>query len=211
MQIARRYAEFSAALVSISENFPNDVVNKLLAELQEEVEMFIFRMAGAFPDRKDQLIFLINNYDMILSIIMERTRDNCKEAEVFKSRLAAKSGEYAEQILFPYFGEMIQYAKECEHYSENSKMDELKAMEPKSIEIVQSFTNSWKKSLEDLNREVLISFPNLVTGSSLLQLALTQLVQYYHRFHKHLSPSVRSQIVNIHLIMVEMKKYKTTY
>nr|CAH7754416.1 unnamed protein product [Callosobruchus chinensis] len=77
--IARRYAEFSAALVSISENFPNELVSSLLAELQDEVEMFIFRMAGVFPERKEQLIFLINNYDMILAIIMERTRDNSKE------------------------------------------------------------------------------------------------------------------------------------
>lgn len=179
--------------------------------MQEEVEMFIFRMAGAFTERKDQLIFLINNYDMILNIIMERARDNCKEAETFKSRLVARSGEYAEVILFPHFGELIQYVKECEHYYETAKEKEIKKLESKSMEIVQSFSNTWKKSLEELSREVLISFPNLVTGSSLLQLALTQLVQYYHRFHKLLTPNVRSQLVNIHLIMVEMKKYKTTY
>lgn len=210
-QIARRYAEFSGALVGLSENFPNETVSKLLAEMQEEVEMFIFRMAGTFTERKDQLIFLINNYDMILNIIMERARDNCKEAETFKSRLVARSGEYAEVILFPHFGELIQYVKECEHYYETAKLQEIKYLEPKSLEIVQNFSNIWKKSLEELSREVLISFPNLVTGSSLLQLALTQLVQYYHRFHKLLTPNVRSQLVNIHLIMVEMKKYKTSY
>ncbi|CAH2005012.1 unnamed protein product [Acanthoscelides obtectus] len=209
--IARRYAEFSAALVSISENFPNELVSSLLAELQDEVEMFIFRMAGVFPERKDQLIFLINNYDMILAIIMERTRDNSKEAEVFRQRLSAKSGEYAEQILHPHFGELIQYVKECEHYMEHADMKKLKQLEPKSVEIAHNFTANWKSSLEALNREVLISFPNLVTGSSLLQLALTQLVQYYHRFHKLLSPQVRSQLVNIHLIMVEIKKYKTAF
>lgn len=209
--ITRRYAEFSAALVSISENFPNELINKLLAELQEEVEMFIFRMAGVFTERKDQLIFLINNYDMILSIIMERTRDNCKEAETFKSRLASKSGEYAEQIIFPHFGEMIQFVKECEHCFEHSKLNELKGLENKSLDIVRNFSDIWKKALEDLNREVLLSFPNLVTGASLLQLALTQLIQYYHRFHKFLTPNVRTQLVNIHHIMVEMKKYRTSF
>lgn len=209
--IARRYAEFSAAIVSISENFPNELISKLLAELQEEVDMFILKMAGVFKERKDQLIFLINNYDMILNIIMERTRDNSKEAELFKAKLSEKSGEYAEVILFPHFGEMIQYVKECEHYYETAKVKELKELEPKSNEIVKTFSNSWRKSLEELNREVLLSFPNLVTGSSLLQLALTQLVQYYHRFHKLLSPNLRSQLVNIHLIMVELKKYKTNF
>jgi hypothetical protein len=209
--ITRRYAEFSAALVGISENFPNELVNRLLAELQEEVELFILRMAGIFPQRKEQLIFLINNYDMILHIIMERTRDNSKEAETFKSRLSSRSGEYVEEILSPHFGELMQYVKECEYLLEKGKGDEVKKLEGKSSAIVQHFSANWKKSLEELNREVLLSFPNLVTGSSLLQLALTQLVQYYHRFHKLLTPNVRTQLTNIHLIMVEMKKYKTNY
>lgn len=197
--------------MGISENFPNELVNRLLAELQEEVELFILRMAGIFPQRKEQLIFLINNYDMILNIIMERTRDNSKEAETFKARLSSKSGEYAEEILSPRFGELMQYVKEGEYFQEKGKTEALKKMESKSLAIVQNFSATWKKSLEELNREVLLSFPNLVTGSSLLQLALTQLVQYYHRFHKLLTPNVRAQLTNIHLIMVEMKKYKTNY
>jgi hypothetical protein len=72
MQITRRYAEFSAALVGISESFPLELVNGLLAELQQEVECFILRMAAVFPQRKEQLIFLINNYDMVLGILMVR-------------------------------------------------------------------------------------------------------------------------------------------
>ena len=45
-------------------------VNKVLASLQNEVENFILRMAAEFPLRKEQLIFLINNYDMMLSVLM---------------------------------------------------------------------------------------------------------------------------------------------
>lgn len=197
--------------MGISENFPNELVNRLLAELQEEVELFILRMAGIFPQRKEQLIFLINNYDMILNIIMERTRDNSKEAESFKARLSSKSAEYVEEILSPHFGEMMQFVKECEHLMEKGQSEELKRYESKASVITQHFSTNWKKSLEELNREVLLSFPNLVTGSSLLQLALTQLVQYYHRFHKLLAPNTRTQLTNIHQIMVEMKKYKTNY
>ena len=212
MQITRRYAEFSAALVGISENFPNELVNRLLAELQEEVELFILRMAGIFPQRKEQLIYLINNYDMILNIIMERTRDNSKEAESFRARLSTKSAEYVEEILSPHFGEMMQFVRECELLNERGQFEELRKLEEgKSAQLVQHFSSNWKKSLEELNREVLLCFPNLVTGSGLLQLALTQLVQYYHRFHKLLTPNIKTQLTNIHHIMVEMKKYKTNY
>jgi len=68
-QITRRYAEYSAAILGISENFPHELVNMLLAELQDEVGLFILRMAAIFPQRKEQLIFLINNYDMILGVL----------------------------------------------------------------------------------------------------------------------------------------------
>lgn len=209
--ITRRYAEFSAALVGISESYPNELINRLLSELQEEVELFILKMAANFSKRKDQLIFLINNYDMILSIILEHTRDNSKEVETFKLRLSTKSGEYVEEILKPYFGNMMKYVKDAELMLQNGNITEYKALEDTSGPIVEHFTTTWKKSLEELSREVLISFPSLVTGSSLLQLSLTKLVQYYHRFHKLLPQASRSQLTNIHNIMVEMKKYKVNY
>ncbi|MGH0168504.1 UNVERIFIED_CONTAM: hypothetical protein FKN15_056469 [Acipenser sinensis] len=50
-----------------------------------------------------------------------------------------------------------------------------------------------------------------------IQGALTQLIQYYHRFHKVLSQpafkslSVRSELINIHHLMVEVKKHKPNF
>lgn len=35
-----------------------------------EVENFVLKMAAEFPSRRDQLIFLMNNYDMMLSVLM---------------------------------------------------------------------------------------------------------------------------------------------
>lgn len=89
--------------------------------------------------------------------------------------------------------------------------ENLKRQERRSLALVQSFSANWKKAIEDLNREVLLSFPSLVTGQSLLQLALAQLVQYYNRYHKLLTPTVKAELVNVHLLMVEIKKYKSNY
>ena len=33
------------------------------------------RMAAEFPDRKQQLVFLINNYDMMLAVLTVRERE----------------------------------------------------------------------------------------------------------------------------------------
>ncbi|XP_050362322.1 vacuolar protein sorting-associated protein 52 homolog [Nymphalis io] len=209
--ITRRYAEFSAAMLSLSEQFPSEELSNLLLVLQDEVHCFLLKMAAEFPQRIQQLIFLINNYDMVLSILMERTRDNTKEAESFREQLQARSSEYVEEILSPHFGGLMQFVKEGEQLQEGGKKSELANLEKKSLSLVSSFTASWKQSLEEIHREVLVSFPNLVTGSGLLQMALTNFVQYYHKFVKLLTPNARTQLVNIHVIMVEIKKYKTNY
>ncbi|XP_017880298.1 vacuolar protein sorting-associated protein 52 homolog [Ceratina calcarata] len=209
--ITRRYAEFSAAMVSIVEGFPCEGATQLLAELREAVQCFLLRMAATFSSRIQQLVFLINNYDLVLGVLMERTRDNSKEAESFRDQLNARSSEYVEEILSPHFGGMIQFVKESEVMIEKGQTEDSKRQEGKALALVQSFTNNWKQALEEINQEVLKSFPSLVLGTALVQRAMTQLVQYYHRFHKILPPNARTQLTNFHHIMVEMKKYKATY
>lgn len=208
LQITRRYAEFSAAIVGISEQFPNEMVSRLLLELQNEVECFILRMAAIFPTRKEQLIFLINNYDLVLNILMEHTRDNSKEAESFREQLTSRSSEYVEEILSPHFGGIMQFVKESEQQLEKKQTDSAQYNERKALSLVASFSANWKKSLDHIHSEVLVSFPSLIIASSLSQLALSNLVQYYHRFYNLLNANARMQLVNIHVIMVEIKKYK---
>ncbi|KAK0078260.1 hypothetical protein PV325_002767 [Microctonus aethiopoides] len=209
--ITRRYAEFSAAMVGVSEGFPCEGATQLLAELREAVQCFLLRMAAIFPNRTQQLVFLINNYDLVLGVLVERTRDNSKEMESFKEQLAARSSEYIEEVLSPHFGGIIQLVKESETLIEKGQMDNLKRQEARALDLVQSFTNNWKRSLEEINSEVLKSFPNLVLGAALVQRTMTQLVSYYHRLHKILPANARTQLTNIHHIMVEIKKYKTNF
>jgi hypothetical protein len=215
--ITRRYAEFSAALVGLNESFPSDRVNQLLSQLQNEVENFILRMAAEFPQRKEQLIFLINNYDMMLAVIVERTTDDCKESESFKELLAARTQEFIEEILQPHFGGMISFIKDCEVALERGNIDYLKTQERKIQQLVRGFNSDWKKAIELINQDIMRSFSNFKNGTQILQGALTQLIQYYHRFHKVLSQRpfanlpIRSELLNIHNVMVEVKKHKPNF
>lgn len=75
----------------------------------------------------------------------------------------------------------------------------------------------WKKSLDDINKEILHLFPNFKNGTNILQLTLTQLVEYYHRFQKILSlhpfrnVPARADLINIHQLMVEVRRYKPAF
>ncbi|CAD5112736.1 DgyrCDS1955 [Dimorphilus gyrociliatus] len=215
--ITRRYAEFSAAIVGLNESFPSERVEKLLAGLQAEVENFILRMAAEFPDRREQLVFLINNYDMMLSVILERTTDDSKESETFKQQLAARTHEYIEETLMPHFGGMIMFVKEAEDIVERGGSDGLKQQEARINQIVRGFNTDWKRAIESINSQIMKSFTNFKNGTQILQGTLTQMVQYYVRFHKILGTGmlkalgIHKELLNIHQVMVEVKKHKPVF
>lgn len=215
--ITRRYAEFSSAIVSINQTFPNERTNTLLGQLQIEVENFVLKMAAEFPSRRDQLIFLINNYDMMLSVLMERAADDSKEVESFQQLLLARTQEFIEEILSPPFGGMIAFVKESEALMEKGQLDKLKNDEARITQLVRGFSGTWKQSVEALSQDVMRSFTNFKNGTSIIQGALTQLIQYYHGFHKVLSQptfrslAVRSELINLHHLMVEVKKHKPNF
>ena len=215
--ITRRYAEFYAAIVAINETFPHEQINRLLALLQEEMEGLVLRLASQFSARKEQLLFLINNYDLVMSILIERTKDDSKESETFREQLKSRSEEFVTLILENHFGQLIKWSKEAERKLEAGDLDGLRAEERRVTGIITEFNRDWKKSLDSINSEILSSFPNLKLGTSLLQQGLTSLVQYYHRFSRVLSVAPLSQIaatsnlINIHQLMVEVKKYKPTF
>ncbi|XP_074468499.1 vacuolar protein sorting-associated protein 52 homolog [Sebastes fasciatus] len=215
--ITRRYAEFSSAIVSINQTFPNERTNTLLGQLQVEVENFVLKMAAEFPSRRDQLIFLINNYDMLLSVLMERAADDSKEVEGFQQLLLARTQEFIEEILSPPFGGMIAFVKEAEALMEKGQLDRLKNEEARITQLVRGFSGTWKQSVEAMSQDVMRSFTNFKNGTSIIQGALTQLIQYYHGFHKVLnqptfrSLAVRSELINLHHLMVEVKKHKPNF
>uniref|UniRef100_A0A3Q3MU79 Vacuolar protein sorting-associated protein 52 homolog n=1 Tax=Mastacembelus armatus TaxID=205130 RepID=A0A3Q3MU79_9TELE len=215
--ITRRYAEFSSAIVSINQTFPNERTNTLLGQLQVEVENFVLKMAAEFPSRRDQLIFLINNYDMMLSVLMERAADDSKEVESFQQLLLARTQEFIEEILSPPFGGMIAFVKEAEALMEKGQLDRLKNDEARITQLVRGFSSTWKQSVESMSQDVMRSFTNFKNGTSIIQGALTQLIQYYHGFHKVLnqptfrSLAVRSELINLHHLMVEVKKHKPNF
>ncbi|KAK5854571.1 hypothetical protein PBY51_004756 [Eleginops maclovinus] len=215
--ITRRYAEFSSAIVSINQTFPNERTHTLLGQLQVEVENFVLKMAAEFPSRRDQLIFLINNYDMMLSVLMERAADDSKEVEGFQQLLLARTQEFIEEILSPPFGGMIAFVKEAEALMEKGQLDRLKNDEARITQLIRGFSSSWKQSVEAMSQDVMRSFTNFKNGTSIIQGALTQLIQYYHGFHKVLnqptfrSLAVRSELINLHHLMVEVKKHKPNF
>lgn len=59
--------------MGVDQTFPSERVGRVLGQLQAEVENFVLKMAAQFQQRREQLIFLINNYDMMLAVLVVRS------------------------------------------------------------------------------------------------------------------------------------------
>jgi hypothetical protein len=123
-----------AALVVIKNQGPENVrVTALIKQMQLEMDSLIMRMAAEFPDRKFQLIFMINNYDAVWSVMQEHMQEDSRDTESVKGILAQRINDFVEQLLSPYFGPMIEFIKHSEvsvdrGQPENVKFDESKQL-----------------------------------------------------------------------------------
>uniref|UniRef100_A0A1I7VCG2 Vacuolar protein sorting-associated protein 52 homolog n=1 Tax=Loa loa TaxID=7209 RepID=A0A1I7VCG2_LOALO len=218
--VIRRYAEFTSALLICSQTSMQRIDLKLqvyLSKQQAEIENFLTRIAEQLTPRVQQLVCLINNYDLILSVLEERVTFDSKEKSSFWELKQNHINEYVLLMLRPHFGDLMSFVTECEPLIEQGHKQLLIRYSDNVTKIVRSFCANWKKSIDAINNEIVRSFTNFKNGTNILQVTFTQIVQYYHRFSKVLSHevfaenAVLKELVNIHHIMVEIKKYKPVY
>ena len=115
--------------------------------LQEEMEGLLLRLASQFTGRQEQLLFLINNYDLVMSILMERTKDDSKESETFREQLKSRSEEFVTLILENHFGQLIKWSKEAERKLDSGDLEDI---------VVTGILKSFEFILESLCHSVLI-------------------------------------------------------
>eukprot|EP00039_Didymoeca_costata_P026084 m.14879 g.14879 ORF g.14879 m.14879 type:complete len:694 (+) comp5237_c0_seq1:102-2183(+) len=216
--IVRRYAEYSGALLLLNEGVELTEVTDALGRLRQEVANFILRMAAEFPQRKEQLVFLINNYDMMISVYNERTTNSSEEMEEFRGLLNARIREYADEALSVAFGGIKTFVKDTERaLSQAEDPNRVPVDEKRILTLTRGFARDWKTAITDIDGEVMKSFTNFKNGTAILQVVLTQLVMTYEQFTSILkqAPFRRQSgwpdLIDKHHVMVEVKKHKTTF
>lgn len=135
----------------------------------------------------------------------ETSNEPFKEAQIFSNQLNHRCSEYVELTLQPFIGEIMDIANEKES---------LDSMNFEKVEnISNQFNDRWKSYLNKMNNEIMRSFTNFKNGTDLLQQALNELIQYYAKFHKNVSSSSFNNLnmISVHQVMLEVKKYKTSF
>ncbi|VDM60496.1 unnamed protein product [Angiostrongylus costaricensis] len=214
--IVRRYAELTSGFLVITETTGREVgkrMEAILESCEDAVEQLLLRMASSLSSPKERLVFLINNYDLILSVIDVKSRIHSIIRELEQKAI----GDFVEVTLQPHFSQMLSFVTECEPLVQQGHTQLLTRYNDKLTAVIQSFSANWRRSIDTINGEVVKSFTNFKNGTNILQAVFTQLVQYVQRFSKLVSHEIfrdnpaRNDMVNIHHILVELKKYKPVY
>lgn len=216
--VTRRYAEFASAISSINDTYPDEKVSFLLIDLQNEVKNFILRTAAMFRQPREQLVFMINNYDHILNVFKRSNiKENSKDIEEIKLQLDKRIHEIVEELLYPHFGSMICFVKDCEVYLERDDQEALKQSEGKVIALIEGFNQNWQQALNEISKGVMTWFSNFENGNKIQQATLAQLLQYHMRFQKILGHSTlkdsanKTKLIGLQELMVFVKRYKTNF
>lgn len=68
-KITRRYAEFAASLLVLNDGYDDAILSNSIHRLRDEFEAVLSRMSNELTDSPKRIAFLVNNYDLILSVL----------------------------------------------------------------------------------------------------------------------------------------------
>ncbi len=236
--VIRRYAEFAASVLSLSlytqsggsdnesnissaqmhENGAGDMVINNLAQLREEVLGLVTRLADQHKNTKEKCVFLVNNYDLVLSQFQEK-RIISDETSKFEELLAAQREKFVEEELMTWYGRMILFVRQNESVILNktnaAHRDDIDTSQIEKI--IHEFSTSWKSGIEKMNGNIMKYFSNFRNGMEILKQVLTQLLLYYTRFIEIVkksyqgSPPFGNEVVTTQEILYEIKKYSRSF
>ncbi|KAJ7297457.1 hypothetical protein O6H91_Y056000 [Diphasiastrum complanatum] len=178
--VMRRYAEFSASLLQLNTEHGDNQLELNLERLRVAADDLLVKLARMFRKQKQQTIFLINNYDMVLAVLKEASTDGGKTQQQFEELLKSSSTVFVEELLREHFLPLISFVKTRAGEDAGSS-----SAQPITVEEVEplgkDFANRWKEAIELMHKDVITSFSNFVCGMEILRAALTQLLLYYTR------------------------------
>jgi len=180
---ARRYAELVASLRQLKPPAVEAMLGTILRALRTEMERLLQeRLARLHSNRKQQAAFLINNYELMVSLLAERGARG-EDSVHFEQLLDSIRSVFVEEQLNVDYGRMIAYVKQTEPLVLADKGGAAGRMDTGTMEhLLRSFHDTWKQGIESIHRDVVKSFPNLQVGMEVLKQVLTQMLLYYTRF-----------------------------
>lgn len=217
--VIKRFVTLYSSLLILKPHFNGDtnerIINPLINRMTKEVKNFLNRISKEFPTRQNKSIFLINNYNDILSSLKalnikfnDAYKDYCDE---YEGLLDSEKTAFMDVELSEYFDKLLTFCKDCD----NNKIDKSDQgnLQMKIKNIVLDFSKTWKDNLDGISSEISNNFPDSGLSSEIVKQVLGQLIMIYSRFQEIIKQiftrgnPFAKDMISIPTIMYEVKKY----
>jgi hypothetical protein len=202
------------------------MVQNDLQLLGTEIINLFDRLSQQLVSKKDQIVFLINNCDLIITIFHERHLTG-NEVQRFEDILMRQRELFAEEEVRGCFSKLIAFVFQVEKEMVSGDRGERPIWEKIGLDeakynadvesLVKEFTGTWKVGIQKINDDVMAYFANFKSGTEILKQVLTQLLLYYTRFQDIIKkswtkpPAFTRDIISTASILMEIKKYSRTF
>jgi len=176
-----------------------------LSLLRQAMTTLLERLAETFPSVRERRVFLISNFDCILSILQDRKVGMCDEAIRLEDLLMQQKELYTEEELKMSFGKLTSFVVQTEKSVADAqsasgsgsggsdgggggnignrpgKLD----LDISMVEnLVKEFAGSWRVAIQSIHDNVIGYFGDSRNGMEVLKQVLTQMLMYYTRFQE---------------------------
>jgi hypothetical protein len=190
--------------------------------LRNELVALLERSTSQISTYKEQRVYLINNFDQVLSIFQERGLLS-EEVQCFETFLMQQRELFAEEEIKTFFPRLVSFVLQTEQVytdavaSGTSEPMRMSIDERACEALVRDFSANWRAGIQQINDDVLKYFANFRNGMEILKQVLTQLLLYYTRFQDLIKksfgrpPAFVRDIVSNATILMEIKRYSRTF
>jgi len=227
--VTRRYAELAASLYALSSPEANGMPETLqqpLNNMQHEASALLLAMSKKLDSGESGLVFLVNNYDLVLTVFHERHLPRSATAN-FEDLLNQHVQKFVEAQLMRHYPDLVTFVKITEPAVANIDEGSARVREQKEPppgvdvkrmeQVVRHFSQNWKSAMDKIHQYVMVSFTNFSNGMEILKQVLTQLLLYYTRLQKVISKSFPQQppfaheMVSNTTIIMEIRQYSKSF
>eukprot|EP00914_Ancora_sagittata_P014192 GHVO01027691.1.p1 GENE.GHVO01027691.1~~GHVO01027691.1.p1 ORF type:complete len:275 (+),score=41.55 GHVO01027691.1:13-837(+) len=231
--ITKRLSELLSGILTIVRGTTDETrVVIMVKELCGNYEELIRNMAQSriLLNVRDRLILVIDNLDLILTVLSQNEHSSHGIYERFESTFRDHVSAFVDSQLEVSFGDLIKFVKMAEgaiedqktgDHSPDQKVMSTFAHVPRGVnlnkmeQLVRHFSCTWKLSIQSLHGSSVSSFSNPDNGTEILKQTLTQLLLYHTRlkqimgvcFPTQSQPPWVKELVPNATILAEIRKY----
>ncbi|CDU20057.1 vacuolar protein sorting-associated protein 52, putative [Plasmodium yoelii] len=225
---AERHIEY------VEEEIHNELINKyrhlnnFISNFENMIINVLLNLSNNFQNINDKLLFLINNYYHIITIL-KNNKINEDKINPFEKVIEKNISYFIDLQLNKYIKDIILFVSKHEHILENiekkyinditnNNINNVNILSQIDIKLMETtalfFTNKWKELLKNVEDEILKSFSNRVNSINILKTLNTKILLYFTRYQQLIkqifknseTPLSLQNLPSIDIILTQIKK-----